>query len=69
MRKILSLCAAALFCLSSYSQENANRMIVHESSKNIKGFLTERIDSITFARVEGRVAADVKILDVTLDVV
>lgn len=69
MRKILSLCAAALFCLSSYSQENANRMIVHESSKNIKGFLTERIDSITFARVEGRVAADVKILDVALDVI
>ncbi len=59
----------SLFSLSVFSQGNANRLLIHESSQNIKGFLAERVDSITFARIEGRVAADTKILEVTLDMI
>lgn len=49
----------SLFCLAVSAQNNPNRLLVHEKSGNIKGFLVERVDSLSFAKVEGRVAADV----------
>ena len=42
----------------AWAQTNPNRVLVHEASGNVKGFLVERVDSMSFAKVEGRVAAD-----------
>lgn len=63
----MTICLIALFSLATYAQENTNRMLVHESSGMLKGFLAERVDSITFAQITGRVAAEIKVLDVTLE--
>lgn len=69
MKKILSFCLLLILCTVAYSQKNPNRILVHESSQTVKGFLAERVDSITFAKVEGRIAADVKVLDVSLEMI
>ena len=48
---------------AAWAQTNPNRVLVHEASGNVKGFLVERVDSMSFAKVEGRVAADAEVLE------
>lgn len=52
----------ALISLSALAQTQPNRMIVMKKPNLHKGFLVERIDSVFFTTVEGRVAADVTFL-------
>lgn len=59
MRKIYATAAFAAMALAASAQTNPNRVLVRETSGNVQGFLAERIDSIYFAKVEGRIAADV----------
>ena len=47
---------------SLLAQTNPNRVIITEKSGNVKSFLAERIDSIWFAKVEGRIAAEIEYL-------
>ena len=67
MKKIYTLCLSAFLGMSAFAQTQPERIVVHEKSGNFKGFLAERVDSITFPKVEGRVAADVNIMKVELD--
>lgn len=62
MKKILSLLCLLLVTLTLSAQDAPNRMIVQPKEGNLKGFLLDRIDSVYFTNVEGRVAADVKFL-------
>ena len=48
--------------MSLFAQTNPNRVIITEKSGNVKSFLAERIDSIWFAKVEGRIAAEIEYL-------
>ncbi len=59
MKKIALL--ALIMCLgfAGKAQENPNRMIVQPKSGNPQGYLIERLDSVYFAEITGRVAADV----------
>lgn len=46
--------------MSLYAQTNPNRLLVRDKLGNVKGFLAERVDSVFFARQEGRVSAEVE---------
>ena len=58
MKKIFTLLTMFMVSLMAIAQTNPNRLIVQHKS-GTTGYLAERIDSIYFAKVEGRVAADV----------
>ncbi len=58
MKKIFATAAFVAMALSASAQTNPNRVLVRDIAGGVKGFLAERIDSIYFAKVEGRVAAD-----------
>lgn len=58
MKKFYFLLIMAFVSLAVFAQNNPNRVIVHETSGTISGFLAERVDSISFTKIEGRVAAD-----------
>ena len=62
MKKIFSLLCLMLITLTMSAQDNPNRLIIQPKQGNIKGYLVERIDSIYFTNLEGRVAADVQFL-------
>lgn len=57
------LIVLALTLTAAWAQTNPNRILVHEASGNVQGFLVERVDSMSFAKVEGRVAADAEVLE------
>lgn len=59
MKKIFSIMMLVLLSMSIHAQTNPNRLLVRDKQGNVKGYLAERIDSIYFARQEGRVAADI----------
>lgn len=59
MKRLLSLLIMSIAGLTLIAQTNPNRLLVRETTGNVKGFLVENIDSIYFAKQEGRVAADV----------
>ncbi len=59
MRKFFTTIALAAMTLMASAQTNPNRVLVRDVAGGVKGFLAERIDSIYFAKVEGRIAADV----------
>lgn len=59
MKKLYFSIVFALLALVGNAQTNPNRVLVREASGNLKGFLAERVDSIYFGKVDGRVAADV----------
>lgn len=65
MKKLSLVIVSLLICLTSMSQE-MNRLIVN-SGWNYDAYQIERVDSITFANIEGEVAADVEILQSGLD--
>ena len=59
MKKLFSSFIVCLIgTMSLFAQTNPNRVIITEKSGNVKSFLAERIDSIWFAKVEGRIAAE-----------
>lgn len=62
MKKILTLCFSILLGFVGFAQTNPNRILVHEVGSGYKGFLAERVDSITFVQLEGEVSAAVEFL-------
>lgn len=65
MKKIFTFFLSTLMGCSLYAQESADRLVIFDKAQNQKSFLVERIDSISFKKIEGVVAADVKVLDIT----
>ncbi len=59
MKKIYTLLVLALMAVVAFAQDAPNRLFIHEKSGSFKGFIVDRVDSISFATVSGRVAADV----------
>ena len=68
MRKILLLVTALFLSIGIYAQSSGtpNRLLIHEGN-NTNGFILDRVDSLTFAKVEGEVAANVEIIDYDLE--
>lgn len=65
MKKISFLLLACILGMMTISaQKSADRILIQETSGNIKGFLPERVDSIFFAKVEGEVAAKIELREV-----
>lgn len=64
MKKLFTTIILAVLAVVGYAQTNPNRMLVTDKAGNIKGYLVERIDSVSFVSLEGRVAADVEYLGV-----
>ncbi|WP_025001843.1 hypothetical protein [Prevotella dentasini] len=62
MKKIITLCLTALISLAALAQTEPNRLIINKANSQ-KAFDVTRIDSITFATQEGKIAADVKYLN------
>lgn len=63
MKKLFTtiiLCLAG--AMSLLAQTNPNRVLITDKTGNVKSYLAERIDSIWFAKVEGRIAAEVEYL-------
>ena len=67
MKKLYTLCFSALLGLSAFAQTQPERVIVYDKAGGYTGFLAERVDSITFPKLEGRIAADLEITTVKLD--
>ena len=65
MKKIFTFFLSTLMGCSLYAQESADRLVIFDKAQNQKSFLVERIDSIQFKKIEGVVAADIKVLDIT----
>lgn len=60
MKRIIPLILLVItVALGAWAQNNPNRLIVIEKSGLYKGYLCERVDSMIFTQIEGRVAADV----------
>lgn len=59
MKKILTFLFLAVAAITAQAQDNPNRLIIQPKAGSTKGYLVERIDSIYFTKVEGRVAADI----------
>ncbi|MBR1622167.1 MAG: hypothetical protein IJ669_08645 [Prevotella sp.] len=62
MKKLLLMFAVMMLSLSAFSQSSPNRMIVIDKARGYKGFVINRLDSVIFRSVEGRVAADVQFI-------
>lgn len=60
MKKLFTTIILGVMAVVGYAQTNPNRMLVTDKLGNTKGFLVERIDSVSFVSQEGRVAADVE---------
>lgn len=58
MKRTISLLLLSILCLCAWSQTNPNRLLVVDKAGSYQGFLVERIDSLIFRQIEGRVAAD-----------
>lgn len=70
MRKLLLFATMFLFSIGLYAQNDAeiNRLLIHEGY-NTKGYIIDRVDSLTFATVEGEVAANVNLIDFNTDTI
>ena len=68
MKKFFVTLFAAAMGLSAFAQEvDPNRLILVDKSGNYKSYVVDNVDHLEFRTVEGEVAADVEILDVTLE--
>ena len=67
MKKLYTLVLSAFIGISAFAQTQPERIVVHESNGSYHGYLAERVDSITFPKIEGRVAADLEIISVHRD--
>lgn len=67
MKKILLVIAALLLSCGLYAQNTGiNRLLLH-SNTGTKGFILNNVDSLTFANVEGEVAASIELIDYDLE--
>lgn len=67
MKKILLVIAALLLSCGLYAQNTEiNRLLVH-SNTDTKGYILNYVDSLTFANVEGEVAANIELIDYDLE--
>lgn len=69
MKKFLLLLASLFLAIPTFAQQKVdepNRMLVNSAGTQ-KGFVINRVDSITFALVKGEVKADIEIHSVTCD--
>lgn len=69
MKKLLSLITALVLSISLYAQNDAdiNRLLLHNNDGSTLGYIIDRVDSLTFASVEGEVAADMELLSYDVD--
>lgn len=65
MKKLSLLIVSLIVCLTSMSQD-MNRLIVN-SGWNFDAYMIERVDSITFANIEGEIAADIEVLSTSME--
>lgn len=64
MKKLFSSFIVCLIgTMSLFAQTNPNRVLITDKDGNTRGFLAERIDSIWFTKVEGKVAAQIEYID------
>ena len=67
MKKILLVIAALLLSCGLYAQNTGiNRLLLH-SNTGTKGFILNNVDSLTFANVDGEVAASIELIDYDLE--
>ena len=66
MKKFFLLIVCALMGITSFAQQEPNRLIVRDNMGQAHPFHVNRIDSIAFTTVEGAVAADIDIQEVTI---
>lgn len=69
MKKLSIFLASAALTVSAFAQDTEvpNRLILTNTIGNTTGYVLDRVQDITFARVEGEVKAEVEIFDVQLD--
>lgn len=68
MKKAIFFLASMLVAIAAIAgSETPNRLFVQDNAGNYKGFVLNRIDSISFGRVEGEVKANVEITKVACD--
>lgn len=63
MKKVLLFVTALLLSVGMYAQ---NRFLIHHDNTT-SGYIINNVDSLTFANVEGEVAADIEILEHDLE--
>ena len=59
MKKIFASLLLALTTMGASAQDNPNRLIIQPKQGNPSGYLVERLDSVYFTKINGRVAADI----------
>ena len=57
MKKLFTLIMTAVVSVTLQAQTNPTRILVSEKSGQTTGYLAERVDSVWFDNVEGRIAA------------
>ena len=69
MKKFLLAILSSILCLSMFAQEttDVNRLLIYEKSGNMKGYVLDRVDYMEFETIEGEVAANVTVNEVTLE--
>ena len=66
MKKYFLLIVCALMGITAFAQQEPNRLLVRDNMGQLTPFHIDRIDSLFFATVEGRVAADVTIKGISI---
>ena len=61
MKKIFASLLLALTTMGASAQDNPNRLIIQPKQGNPSGYLVERLDSVYFTKINGRVAADINL--------
>lgn len=69
MKKVLFTIFSLILCIGAFAQQeqDPNRMIIHYNQWSYKAFNLEVVDSITFANVEGEIAADIELFEYSLE--
>ncbi len=69
MKKFILAVLSSIMCLSLFAQEttDVNRLIMYEKSGNFKGYILDKVDYIEFDKIDGEVAADMVLGEVTLE--
>ena len=63
MKKLfITFIMALIGTTAMMAQTNPNRVLITDKMGNTKGYLVERIDSMWFAKIEGRIAAEIEYL-------
>ena len=70
MKKFFLTLLSTILCFSVFAQDiDPNRILIIEKSGYYKSYVVDKVDYMEFRTVEGEVAADIEILDVTLETV